>query len=393
MKTSVETKKYYIETLGCQANERDSQSIAGIFESLGIMPATNLDNADIVVINTCSVRQKSEDKAYGFGKEIKKLKQEGKMPFVIMSGCLVGSAKGERVRFAFSELQSRVPWVNVFISPTEIRELPNILLEHKVVEKIDLGINLKEYKLAIRGKNKTAFVNIATGCDNFCTFCVVPYPRGAEVSRSKDDILQEINHLVSVGYKHITLVGQNVNSWGLSKDVKFKIRSGSNFDLPFEDLVRTVNNVSGVEKISFISSNPFDFTLGLIDALTLPKMDNYLHIAVQSGNNEVLKRMNRRHTVEEFKNLITLIRKAKPNIAIGTDIIVGFPGETKEQFLDTVKLVEWAKFSVAYIAMYSPRKGTVAEKFFKDDVSRKDKKWRHAYLTKVFEQNKPNIKW
>ena len=393
MKESVKTKKYHIETLGCQANERDSQSIAGILESLGIMSAENIQTADVVIINTCSVRQKSEDKAYGFGKEITRLIKSGKTPFVIMSGCLVGSTKGERIRFDFSQLQTRVPWVNVFISPTEIRELPNILLHNKVVENIDLGINLKEHELAVRGKSKSAFVNIATGCDNFCTFCVVPYARGEEISRSKEDILEEINHLTSVGYEHITLVGQNVNSWGLSKDIKFKIRSGSDFKLPFEDLIRSVHNIEGIKKISFISSNPFDFTTGLIDALTLPKMDNYLHIAIQSGNDEVLKRMNRRHTVSEFQKLITLIRQASPNIAIGTDIIVGFPGETRNQFFDTVKLVEWAKFSVAYIAMYSPRKGTVAEKFFKDDIERDDKKWRHSYLTNVFEKNKPNIRW
>ncbi len=393
MNERIEMKKYHIETLGCQANERDSESIAGIFEALGIMKAESLDNADIIVINTCSVRQKSEDKAYGFGKGISRLKKSGKSPFVIMSGCLVGSTKGDRVRFDFNELQTRVPWVNVFISPTEIRELPHILLSNKIVENIDLGINLKEHELAVRGKSKSAFVNIATGCDNFCTFCVVPYARGQEISRSKEDILEEINHLVKVGYPHITLVGQNVNSWGLSKDIKFQIRSGSDFNLPFEDLLRSVDKIDGVQKISFISSNPFDFTLGLIDALTLSKMDNYLHIAIQSGNDQVLKRMNRRHTVDEFKKLISLIKKAKPHLAIGTDIIVGFPGETREQFLDTVELVKWAKFSVAYIAMYSPRKGTVAEKFFKDDVERDEKKWRHSHLTQVFEENKPDYKW
>src|SRR3989338_3127453 len=177
MNISSETKKYHIETLGCQANERDSESIAGIFESLGIMRAESFDNADIIVINTCSVRQKSEDKAYGFGKGILRLRKTGKLPFVIMSGCLVGSTKGERVRFEFSELQTRVPWVNVFISPTEIRELPHILLNNKIIENIDLGINLKEHELTVRGKSKSAFVNIATGCDNFCTFCVVPYAR------------------------------------------------------------------------------------------------------------------------------------------------------------------------------------------------------------------------
>ena len=310
-----------------------------------------------------------------------------------MAGCLVGSTKGDRVRFKPEELSVRVPWVDAFISPTEIRELPNILLKDQVIEKIDAGINDNEFQKAVRSETKSAFVNIATGCDNFCTFCVVPYARGEEISRTKEEILQECNHLVNSGYKHITLVGQNVNSWGLSKDVKFKIRSGSDFDLPFEDLLRSVHEIDGLDKISFISSNPFDFTLGLIEALKLPKIDRYLHMAIQSGNDEVLKKMNRRHTVSEFKDLITKIKESVPDLAIGTDIIVGFPGETDKQFADTVDLVKWAKFSVAYIAMYSPRKGTVAQKFFEDDVTRAEKKRRHAHLTKVFEENKPNLRW
>ena len=389
----VANKTYHIQTLGCQANERDSQSIAGIFEALGIMPNADFDEADIVVINTCSVRQKSEDKAYGYGKGILKRQKRGNKPYTIMAGCLVGSTKGDRVRFKPEELSVRVPWVDAFISPTEIRELPNILLKDKVIEKIDAGINDNEFQKAVRSETKSAFVNIATGCDNFCTFCVVPYARGEEISRTKEEILQECNHLVNSGYKHITLVGQNVNSWGLSKDVKFKIRSGSDFDLPFEDLLRSVHEIDGLDKISFISSNPFDFTLGLIEALKLPKIDRYLHMAIQSGNDEVLKKMNRRHTVSEFKDLITKIKESVPDLAIGTDIIVGFPGETDKQFADTVDLVKWAKFSVAYIAMYSPRKGTVAQKFFEDDVTRAEKKRRHAHLTKVFEENKPNLRW
>jgi tRNA-2-methylthio-N6-dimethylallyladenosine synthase len=233
-----------------------------------------------------------------------------------------------------------------------------------------------------------AFVNISNGCDNFCTFCVVPYARGREVSRSEEDILKEVQHLAGRGFKEITLCGQNVNSWGLGTKEKFEVRTGSDQRLPFANLLRKIHGLEEIEKISFISSNPFDFTADLIETVKLPKISRYLHIAVQSGNNDVLKRMNRRHTVEEFEDLVNRIKKARPDAEFGTDIIVGFPGETEGQFMDTVKLFERIKFHVAYISIYSPRKGTPAERFFPDDVPLKEKKRRHAHLTKVWRESK-----
>jgi tRNA-2-methylthio-N6-dimethylallyladenosine synthase len=203
-----------------------------------------------------------------------------------------------------------------------------------------------------------------------------------------ENILREVEHLAKRGFKEITLCGQNVNSWGLSMSEKFEIRTGSEQKLPFADLLRKVHDITEVEKIGFISSNPFDFTQDLIEALKLPKISNYLHIAAQSGNNEVLKRMNRRHTIEDFYKLMGEIKAAKPEVEFGTDIIVGFPGETREQFMDTVRLFETVKFNVAYISIYSPRKGTPAERFFADDVDRTEKKWRHEYLSKVWKNTK-----
>lgn len=214
------------------------------------------------------------------------------------------------------------------------------------------------------------------------------YARGAEVSRSKEEILREIKHYLLRGYNEFTLCAQNVNSWGLSMKEKFEIRSGSDQKLPFAELLREIHDLEGVLKIDFISSNPFDFTNDLIETLKLPKISNYLHMAVQSGNDEILKKMNRRHTVSDFINLIEKIRKAKPDIEIGTDIIVGFPGETEEQFLDTCNLLEKIKFNVAYISIYSPRKGTPSAKFYEDDVPLKTKKERHARLTKVWKDSK-----
>jgi len=389
-------KKYYIKTFGCQANIADSGTTGGILEALGferfistvvekedLVLEEVLRNVDLLIINTCSVRQKSEDKVYGMGKMVKKvLADSGKKPTIILSGCMVGSAVGERKRLELGELKKKMPWVDAYISPADIHNLPNVLSFSKKVD-------LKEIIPVVEGGD-FAYVNISTGCDNFCSYCVVPYARGKEISRSRDDIVRDVKNLIGRGYRRIMLCGQNVNSWGLGMEEKFKIRSGDAKKTPFADLLREVQALNGLEELAFISSNPFDFTQELIEVLRLPKMSKYLHIAVQSGNNEVLKKMNRRHTVEEFINLVRDIEKAIPDIELGTDIIVGFSGETREQFMDTVELFKTIKFKVAFISIYSPRKGTPAEKFYKDDVSLKEKKWRHAYLTKIWREGLKN---
>ncbi len=392
------TPKYYIKTLGCQANVADSQTIAGVLEALGYEQATEavgdnenevllktLPQTDLFIINTCSVRQKSEDKVYGLGKVLKIVKEKtGKKPFVVLAGCMVGSVTGERQRYEFEELQKRTPWADTYINPSQILNLPEILLEKGVLSEWAAKKFNPAKVSAVMEKGKRAFVNISFGCDNFCTFCVVPYARGKEVSRTEEEILKEITNLIKRGYIEITLCGQNVNSWGLNTADKMSIRTGSDQKLPFADLLRKVHAIEGIEKISFLSSNPFDFTNDLLDVLKLPKIDNYLHIAVQSGNNEVLKKMNRRHTIEDFYKLAEKIKTVKPEVELGTDIIVGFPGETEEQFEDTVELFKKIKFNVAFISIYSPRKGTPSEKFYKDDVPFAEKKRRHAKLTKVW---------
>ena len=398
-------KTYSIKTFGCQANIADSNTISGVLEALGFEEAEKIIGSnddetfyntaistDVLIMNTCSVRQKSEDKVYGLGKMLKLAEKDArKKPFIVMAGCMVGSVTGERQRYAFEVLKKKTPWVDVYINPSQIMNIPEILLKNSLlsdwaVQKFDSA------KVLSKQDNPThAFVNISYGCDNFCTFCVVPYSRGKEVSRSENDILKEIRHFAGRGIKEITLCGQNVNSWGLSMTKKMEIRTGSDQKIPFTSLLKKIHNINEIEKIGFISSNPFDFTNDLVETLKLPKISRYLHIAVQSGNNTVLKNMNRRHTVEDFINLIDRIKGAKPNIELGTDIIVGFPGETREQFLDTVRLFEKINFNVAYISIYSPRKGTPAERFFKDDVPLKEKKWRHAYLTSVWKKYKNGI--
>ena len=394
--------KYHIKTFGCQANIADSSTLAGILESLGyehfstdtkenenLELIKTLSETDLFVINTCSVRQKSEDKVYGIGKAVRIVREEqGRKPFIVMAGCMVGSVTGERQRYEFDELKRKTPWVDLYINPSQIFELPvklqeNGVLDEWAVQKFEPGnINSKQED------SKRAFVNISYGCDNFCTFCVVPYARGREVSRPEEEILREITHLIKRGKTEFTLCGQNVNSWGLSMSDKFEIRTGSDARTPFAELLKKVHGMHEVEKIDFISSNPFDFTSELIETLKLPKISNYLHIAVQSGNNDVLRKMNRRHSIEDFYNLVVLIKKSRPDIELGTDLIVGFPGETEEQFLDTVDLVKKVKFNVAFIAMYSARKGTPAQKFYPDDISREEKKRRHEILTEAWKKSK-----
>ncbi len=405
-------KKYYIKTFGCQANEADSNTMAGILEALDFQPyLTNPDerknqidevnerdfllnalpNCDLVIVNTCSVRQKSEDKVYGLGKIIKELKDNGKkIPFMVMSGCMVGSVTGERKRYEFDELRTKTPWVDLYINPSQIWDLPNYLAENHILSAWAMQKYKQQDVMPKATANKTAFVNISQGCDNFCTFCVVPYSRGKELSRTQEDIIREIKHLVLRGVSDVMLCGQNVNSWGLSVGEKFRLRSGSSDKIPFADLLRAVTAIEGIEKVSFISSNPFDFTQDLIDTLKNPKISNYLHIAVQSGNNEILKKMNRRHTVEEFIDLVNKIKDVRPDMEIGTDIIVGFPGESREQFMDTVALFEKIPFNVAFISKYSTRKGTFAIKNMTDDVSASEKTWRHTHLNHIWRTNKPS---
>lgn len=391
-------KTYLIKTFGCQSNISDSEKISNILNNLGLKETKKLSNSDIFIINTCSVRQKSEDKVYGLAKKLKELDatkdKKDKKPFCILTGCMLGSALGDRTRYDFKYLENKTPWVNLYLKTEDIDKLPHILKRNNLLESINKENSLEKKRESLKlkekedSKNKHAFVNISYGCDNFCTYCVVPYARGREVHRSEKEILEEINELVNEGITEITLCGQNVNSWGLTSKQKSKIRIGGGQKLPFVCLLRDIHNIEGITKIEFLSSNPFDFTQDLIDILALPKISNYIHIAVQSGNNDILMKMGRKHTVEEFIDLIKRIKEVRPEIEIGTDAIVGFPTESYNQFLDTVKLFKQIKFAVAFISMYSPRLGTVAYKYYDDNVSLSEKKKRHAYLTKIWKETK-----
>ncbi|HOA18576.1 MAG TPA: MiaB/RimO family radical SAM methylthiotransferase [bacterium] len=395
---------YFIRTYGCQANTADSSYISDILNrnkfvelelpnELSVSTEEGcrekelltyaLEHSNLFIINSCCVRQKSEDKVYGIGKIVKDLKQKNKhIPLIILTGCMVGSTKGERKRIDAKELEGKTDWVDIYLDHESVAMLPELIKSKGLYSGM---LNVKNPS----GKNKRShsYINISTGCDNFCSYCVVPYSRGKEVSRDEREIINEIVKLTKDGVTDFTLCGQNVNSWGLNYDEKFKIRAGSSEHVPFVDLLKKIHSIPEVKKIDFISSNPFDFTIDLVKTLGMPKISNYLHIAVQSGSNEILKKMNRRHTVKDFLSLISEIKKIRPDMELGTDIIVGFPGETEKQFMETVDLFKKIKFNVAFISKYSPRKGTFAYKNYPDDVPREEKSRRLSYLTKIWKDS------
>lgn len=387
-------KKYFITTFGCQANIRDSENLSGMLEALGLEESNSLEYSDLILINTCSVRQASEDKVYGLANKIKKLKTQNPQLRTVLTGCLVGSATSGRPRLGLDLLKRKMSWVDHYLNINELTSLPTYLLNSGFVDEWAVKAVISPATAGWKPKDGdhdgTAYINISQGCDNFCTFCVVPYARGKEVSRSQEDILKEVGHAARQGFKQVMLLGQNVNSWGLEPKTKLLSRKRIG-QIPFSDLLRKVHEIEGIEKIKFITSNPFDFTPDLVETLKLPKIDRYLHLPVQSGDDEVLKRMGRRHKRQDYLELVDEIRTAVPEIELGTDIIVGFPGETEEQFMNTVELIKKVKFNVAFISIYSPRPGTVGAKLYKDDVSRAEKRRRHAFLTQVWQESKQKL--
>jgi len=331
--------KYFIKTYGCQMNVADGEQIAGWYESQGWQAAQRIDKADEIVIVTCSVRQTAEDRVYGLINNLTKLKIQNSKLKIILTGCML--------RYPLKWLKEKMPQVD------EFRKMNEFKAEEK-----------------IRKSKTQAFVPIMEGCNQFCSYCVVPSARGREKSRPFEEIICEVKELTKRGYQEITLLGQNVNSYG--KDLKKTKNS-------FANLLKEIHQVKGIKKISFLTSNPWDLTEEIIEAMSLPKIDRYLHLPVQSGDDEILKKMNRKYIGKQYLELLEKIRKQIPEIKIGTDIIVGFPGETEEQFQHTVDLCKKVGFVKAYVAMYSPRLNTIAFKL-KDDVPHQEKKRRWKIL-------------
>lgn len=374
------TEKFFIKTFGCQQNIADSERIDRFYRSRGFLPAATLEEADILVLNTCVIRDRAEEKVYGLVRSLTERLRE-KKPRIVVTGCLVGAAAREPSGKMMKRLTGRLP--DATFLPLE-----------------EVGF---EYT-PVRAAGKSASIVISNGCNNYCAFCIVPFSRGRERSRSFADILQEAEQAVADGYEEVVLLGQNVNSYG-ADFLQEKIREGESYMLPdgrqvkpimvkhlhrhriptlFPHLLESVARIPGLRKVSFISSNPWDFSDELIDVIARhPNVDRTLHLPVQSGSDAILKRMNRWYTREEYLGLIDRIRARVPDIVFTTDIIVGFPGETRQDFEDSLDLVKRVDFAKTFIAWYSPRPGTAATTGIPDDIPIEEKQLRFRELDAV----------
>jgi len=409
-------KSFYIKTFGCQMNYADSEKINMILLSAGMKKVIDPVKADLVILNTCSVRQKGEDRVFGFMHEVTRYHKKNPSsirPMFGITGCMVrktGMAKRhlnlDTVEAADPEkttsykrvqadaitlldasdtlenyddaLFLRSPLIDFTFRIEEVSLLTKIL---SLITGEDIG-NVKQ----LQENPASANVIIQTGCDNFCTFCIVPHTRGREISRQQDDIIAEIREVVQHGTKEVTLLGQNVNSYG--KETRAKLWdpdaltwNSHDVKTPFRELLDEISTIAGLDRIRFTSSNPHDMTRDILDAhFDLPHMCNYLHFALQSGSDAMLKRMNRKHTYADFKTQVEYLRARDPLFSISTDIIVGFPGETEDEFHSTVEAMRECEFDFAYIARYSPRSGTLATMRYEDDIAPAEKARRWNIL-------------
>lgn len=366
-----EGRNYYLRTYGCQANERDGEVMAGIFEDLGYTRTLDTEDADVILLNTCAIREGAEDKVFGEIGSLKRLKRENPDLILGLCGCM---AQEEAV---VSRILEKYHHVDLVFGTHNIHRLPQ-LLEQAVMSKSTVievyseeGHVLENLPSKRTGKHK-ASINIIYGCDKFCTYCIVPYTRGQERSRRQSDILNEIQEVVDEGYKEISLLGQNVNAYGKDLD------DGSSFAKLLQAAADT-----GIERIRFMTSHPWDFSDEMIEVIANNKnvMPSF-HLPVQSGNNDMLRLMGRRYTVESYKAIYDALKERIPSCTFTTDIIVGFPNETEEQFQDTLDLFEYCKFDLAYTFIYSPRTGTPAARF-EDNISDEVKSDRLARLNKL----------
>ena len=343
-------KTYYIYTYGCQGNEADSEIMAGILESIGYKHATDPLEADLVLLNTCAVRENAEQRIWGVLGQLKGRKRNHPDMIIGICGCMPQEEN------ATSKLIESYPFVDIIFGTHNRGNLPKLIYQayftkEKAVEVLSTEGNILENTPKVRESKFKAWVHIMYGCDEFCTYCIVPYTRGRERSRAKEDILAEVKELVDLGYKEICLLGQNVNAYG--KD----LNDGS---YTFGDLLRDIDK-TGIPRVRFTSPHPRDMDENAINAMaTCKSVMPHLHFPVQSGNNRVLKIMNRKYTRKEYLDKIQRLHELIPDISITKDIIVGYPGETREEFLDTISLVKEAQFEGAYTFIYSPREGTPA---------------------------------
>lgn len=340
-------KTYYIKTFGCQMNEHDSEIIAGMLELEGYSEAISQEEAEIFIINTCSVRDNADKSFFGALGQLKKYKTPDAPRIICVGGCMMQQPH------ILQQVNKRYPWVDVIFGTHNIHQLPDLIEKAKQNTKtlIDVWEASEETVEGLPAKRLhpyKALVNVTFGCNNYCTYCIVPYTRGRERSRGHDEIINEIRELAEKGVKEVMLLGQNVNS----------------YQPDFTGLIYSISEIDGIERIRFMTSHPKDISDDLIKAFgELDKLSNYIHLPIQSGSNAVLKAMNRKYTKEDYKSLVSKLRNVAPNIAISTDIIVGFPGESEEDFQETLDLVEDIGFDSAFTFLYSIRKGTPAENY------------------------------
>ena len=366
-------KKYYILTMGCQLNENDSEKLIGIMEEMGYTKSDDIKNADLYVINTCCVRENAEEKLFGKLGELKKIK-ENKNIIIAIGGCMM---QEEHIT---EKIKKSYPFVDVVFGTHTLHKFPEdlytaITKNKKVKDVIDIDGEIYEGLPVKRTSNKQASVIIMYGCNNFCSYCIVPYVRGRERSRKPEDILNEIKELAKEGYREITLLGQNVNSY----------KGGENYN--FANLLEDVDKIEGIEVIRFVSPHPKDFTDDVIDVISKSKkISRLIHVPLQSGSTNVLKEMNRKYTKEQYLDLIKRIRNKIPDVVFSTDIIVGFPGETEEDFEDTIDVVKQVNFEQIFMFIYSRRIGTRADKM-ENQILEEIKHKRFDRLKQVFEES------
>ena len=363
-------KKYFIKTYGCQMNVHDSEEIKKILENLGYTEIEDYEQADLIILNTCAIRENAHDKVFGFLGRCKHLKKTNKDLILGICGCM---AQEENV---VKEIREKHKYIDIVFGTHNMNELPDMLMNFYGKQSINVyskeGDVIEFGNLYKRDSKITAWVNIMYGCDKFCTYCIVPYTRGKQRSRKSEDILKEVKELKEQGYKEITLLGQNVNAYG--KDLDGEIEFG--------ELLEKVSDI-GIERIRFVTSHPWDFTDKMIDVIaSRENIMPYIHLPLQSGSNKILKLMGRRYTKEEYLELFNKIRNKVKNASITTDIIVAFPGETEEDFNDTLDVVNTCKYDGAFTFIYSPRENTPAAKM-KNDLNEAEKEDRLHRLNEL----------
>ncbi len=344
--------KYTIFTMGCQLNENDSEKLCGMLEKMDYTKTDNISESDFIIFNTCCVRENAEDKLFGKLGEVKKIKEQ-KGTIIAICGCMM------QEKHIVEKIKKSYPFVDILFGTHTMHKLPEDLYsvicnQTKIQDILDIDGEIIEGLPIKRNDNIKASVTIMNGCNNFCSYCIVPYVRGRERSRNPEDIINEIENLAKEGYKEITLLGQNVNSY----------KGNGNLGITkFSELLRAVNKIEGIERIRFISPHPKDFSDDVIEAIRdCEKVCKIIHLPLQSGNTEILKKMNRKYTKEQYLELVDKMKEKIPGLALSTDIIVGFPGETDENFEDTLDVVKTVNFEQVYMFIYSRRVGTPGDK-------------------------------